>query len=133
MTNNRVRGVVVAHAELAQALVSAAETISGVKGALRAVSNEGLGPDELAGIIGDAAGGAEAILFVDLAGGSCGLAGLRHVRDHRGCAWIAGVNLPMLLDFVFHREMPIETLVPRLLRKGQAAQRAHPSPPAGTI
>ena len=132
MTNDGVRGVVVAHAELAEALVSAVEGISGVRGALRAVSTEGLGPDELARIIGEAAGGAEAILFVDLAGGSCGLAGLRHVRESRGCAWVAGVNLPMLLDFVFHRDMPIATLVPRLLRKGQAGQRAHPSLPAGT-
>lgn len=132
MTNDRVRGVVVAHAELAQALVSAVETISGVRGALLAVSNEGLGPEELAEIIGEAAAGAETILFVDLAGGSCGLAGLQHVRESRGCAWVAGVNLPMLLDFVFHREMPIATLVPRLVRKGQAGQRAHPSPPAAT-
>ncbi len=132
MTNNRVRGVVVAHAELAHALVSAVETISGVRGALRAVSNEGLGPDELAETIGRAAEGTQAILFVDLAGGSCGLAGLQHVRESRGCAWVTGVNLPMLLDFVFHREMPVEMLVPRLLRKGQAGQRAHPSPPAGT-
>lgn len=132
MTNDRVRGVVVAHAELAQALVAAVEAISGVRGALRAVSNEGLGPDELAEVIGEAAGGTGTILFVDLAGGSCGLAGLQHVRESRGCAWVAGVNLPMLLDFVFHREMPIAALVPRLVRKGQAGQRAHPSPPAGT-
>ena len=132
MTNDRVRGVVVAHAELAQALVSAVEAISGVRGALRAVSNEGLGPDELAEVIGEAAGEAEAILFVDLAGGSCGVAGLQHVRESRSCAWVAGVNLPMLLDFVFHRDMPVATLIPRLVRKGQAGQRAHPSPPAGT-
>lgn len=132
MTNSRIRGVVVAHAELAQALVSAVETISGVRGALRAVSNEGLGPDELAEIIGEAAGEAEAIFFVDLAGGSCGLASLQHVRENRDSAWITGVNLPMLLDFVFHRDMPVETLVPRLLRKGQAGQRAHPPSPAGT-
>ena len=132
MTNSRVRGVVVAHAELAHALVSAVEAITGVSGALHAVSNESLGPDELAEAIGEAAGGAEAILFVDLAGGSCGLASLRHVRASGGGAWITGVNLPMLLDFVFHREMPLEALVPRLLRKGQAGQRAHPSPPAGT-
>lgn len=136
MTNERVRGVVVAHAELAQALVSAVEAISGVRGALRAVSNEGLGPEELAEVIREAAAGtetgAETILFVDLAGGSCGLAGLQHVRESRGCAWVAGVNLPMLLDFVFHRDMPIAALVPRLVRKGQAGQRAHPSPPAGT-
>ncbi|WP_420448140.1 PTS sugar transporter subunit IIA [Candidatus Palauibacter sp.] len=132
MTNDLVRGVVVAHAELAHALVSAVETVSGVTGTLRAVDNQGLGPDELAEAIGEAAGGARAILFADLAGGSCALASLRHLRTSRDCACITGVNLPMLLDFVFHREMPIEALVPRLLRKGQSGQRAHAPPAAGT-
>ncbi len=132
MTNSRLRGVVVAHGEVAHAFVSAVEAISGASGALRAVSNEGVGPDELAEIIREAAGGSEAILFVDLAGGSCGLASLRYVRESGNGAWITGVNLPMLLDFVFHREMPLEALVPRLLRKGRDGQRAHPSPLAGT-
>ena len=132
MTNDPVRGVVVAHGELAHALVSAVEIISGVKGPLRAVDNDGLGPDELADEIGEAAGAAETVLFVDLAGGSCGLASLRHVRTNQACACITGVNLPMLLDFVFHREMPLEALVPRLLEKGQSGQRTHWSPAAGT-
>lgn len=132
MTNELVRGVVVTHGNLAGALVTAVEVISGVRGALRPVSNDGLGPEELADAIGEAAGDAETVLFVDLAGGSCGLAGLRHVRERRGCACISGVNMPMLLDFVFHREMPLDELVPRLLRKGRFGQRAHPSP-AGEI
>lgn len=131
MTND-IRGVVVAHAGLAHALVSTVESISGVTGALHAVSNDGLGPEELADVIGDATGDSEAILFVDLAGGSCGLGSLRHVRRSRGCACIAGVNLPMLLDFVFHRDVPIETLVPRLLHKGRSGLRAHSSPGTGT-
>ncbi len=132
MTSDLVRGIVVAHADLAHAFVSAVETISGVKDSLRAVDNEGLGPEELTEAIGEAADGAEVILFVDLAGGSCGLASLRHVRTSRACACITGVNLPMLLDFVFHRELPLEALVPRLLRKGQSGQRAHAPPAAGT-
>ena len=131
MTND-IRGVVVAHGELAHALVSTVESISGVTGALRAVSNDGLGPEELADVIGDAAGKSGAIIFVDLAGGSCGLGSLRHVRRSRGCACIAGVNLPLLLDFVFHRDVPVETLVRRLLQKGRAGLRADPAPETGT-
>ena len=124
--SERVRGVVVAHAELAGAMVSAVEKISGVTGALRPVSNEGLGPEALRGVIREAAAGRRTILFVDIAGGSCGVAGLHHVSESGDAACITGVNLPMLLDFVFHREMPLDALVARLLLKGRRGQHAHP-------
>ncbi|WP_420634629.1 PTS sugar transporter subunit IIA [Candidatus Palauibacter sp.] len=126
--SSRVRGVVVSHADLARALVSAVETISGVTGVLRPVSNEGLGPDTLRDTLSEAAADVDTILFVDIAGGSCGMAGLRLVRETRRAACITGVNLPMLLDFVFHREMPLDALVPRLIRKGQSGQQAHLGP-----
>lgn len=131
MMSERVRGVVVAHGGLAPALVSAVEAISGVTGALRSVSNEGLGPEALRDVLCEAAGDRDTILFIDLAGGSCALAGLREVRENRARACITGVNLPMLLDFVFQRELPIEALVPRLLRRGRRGQRAHPGTLAG--
>ena len=127
-----VRGVVVAHADLARAMVSAVERISGVNGALRPVSNEGLGPDALRDVIREAAGGRRSILFVDLDGGSCAVAGLRHVRERGDAACVTGVNLPMLLDFVFHRELPLDALVARMLAKGQRGQRAIPGASAAT-
>ena len=119
-----VRGIVVAHADLACAMVSAVERISGVNGALRPVSNEGLGPEALCDVIREATGGRGAILFVDLEGGSCAMAGLRHMRERGNAACVTGVNLPMLLDFVFHREMPLDVLVARVLAKGRRGQRA---------
>ncbi|WP_419948567.1 PTS sugar transporter subunit IIA [Candidatus Palauibacter sp.] len=130
--NEKVRGVVVAHADLAGALVSAVEKISGVTGALRPVSNEGLGPEALQGAIRRAAAGRRTILFVDVAGGSCGVAGLRHVRENGDAVCITGTSLPMLLDFVFHREMPLDALVARLLLKGRRGQQAHPDVAAAT-
>ena len=60
------------------------------------------------------------------------MAGLRHVREGGDAACITGVNLPMLLDFVFHREMPLDALVARLLLKGRRGQRAHPDVSAAT-
>ena len=36
---------------------------------------------------------------------------------------VCGVNLPILLDFVFHRDMPLDELVPRLLEKGRSGIR----------
>ncbi len=136
-----VRGIVVAHGELAYALVSAAESISGVTGALRPVSNEGLTPEALESVIDETirslSGGTKspsapaAILFVDLAGGSCSLAGLAYARQTSRAVCITGVNLPMLVDFVFHRRMPLADLVDRVLRKGRASQMHwHPHAPA---
>ncbi len=45
---SEVRGVVVAHANLASALVGAVEAISGVRGALAPVTNERCSPEQLA-------------------------------------------------------------------------------------
>jgi mannose/fructose-specific phosphotransferase system component IIA len=37
---------------------------------------------------------------------------------------LCGANLPMLLDFVFHRDMPLETLSERLIAKGREGIRS---------
>jgi mannose/fructose-specific phosphotransferase system component IIA len=71
-------GVVISHAGLASALVEAVQAIVGDAGPLVAVSN---------------------------VGGSCLHAALTELRNRDDVAVVAGVNLPMLLDFAFHREM----------------------------
>lgn len=109
-----LRGVVVSHADLAEALVTAVTAISGVADALRAVSNEGCDPAALAVRIEAAVGAGPVILFVDLPGGSCLTSAVRLARGRTGAAVVTGVNLAMLLDFVFHRE----------LTPAEAAQRA---------
>jgi mannose/fructose-specific phosphotransferase system component IIA len=45
------------------------------------------------------------VLFVDLPGGSCLTGSLRFARGHAELAVVTGVNLAMLLDFVFHRDL----------------------------
>lgn len=120
-----VRGVVVAHVDLAEAMVRAVEGISGVLGALRPVSNQGLGLEELRRVIAEVTDEGDTILFVDLGGGSCGLASLGLAKTTPRVACVTGTNLPMLLDFVFHREMRLDALVARVLEKGQGGQRAH--------
>ena len=64
-------------------------------------------------------GAAPAVVFVDLPSGSCALEARRVARARPATAVVCGVNLPMLLDFVFHRDLPLETLVPRLLERGR--------------
>lgn len=104
-----LRGIVVSHAELAQALVAAVQAISGIEDALLAVSNEGCDPAALAARIEAAVGEGPAVLFVDLPGGSCLTSAVRLAHGRAGLAVVTGVNLAMLLDFIFHRDLtPVE-------------------------
>lgn len=127
--SREVRGVVVAHADLAHALVRAVEAISGVRGALVPVSNEGCSPEELRRLVEEAAGSAPAVLFVDLASGSCAFTGRLVARTTPDVAVVTGANLPMLLDFVFHRELELGALVERVREKGRGAVQAHTARP----
>lgn len=100
---NELRGVIVSHAALAQALVSAVASITGIADALVPVSNEGCDQAQLAALVTAAVGDGPAVLFVDLPGGSCLTGAVRLARGRPDLAVVGGVNLAMLLDFVFHR------------------------------
>ena len=117
-----VRGVVVGHATLAAGMVASVHAISGVGDeALTALSNEGCGPESLQARVDDALPGeGPAIVFTDLGSGSCAFAARRIALQRPGTAIVTGVNLPMLLDFVFHRDMALSELVARLVDKGRA-------------
>ncbi len=126
--SNTLRGVVVSHAGLAQSLVTAAETISGVAGALVPVTNEGCDGGSLKARIGEAIGDGPAVVFVDLPGGSCLAGAVRIARDQgRGIAVVTGVNLAMLLDFVFHRDLPPAEAAQRAVDAGGRAIRIPPA------
>jgi mannose/fructose-specific phosphotransferase system component IIA len=127
-----VRGIVVTHADLAEALVHCVERIAGEKGALVPLSNDGVSPADLRIQVLQAAGREPAIVFVDLASGSCALAGRAVGHDSDRIAVLTGVNLPMLLDFVFHRELALPELASRLVEKARAGTRAYgPDGPSG--
>ncbi|PYP43128.1 MAG: hypothetical protein DMD43_00270 [Gemmatimonadetes bacterium] len=104
-----LRGIVVGHGGVAQALVAAAEEISGVRGSLVAVSNSGLGREQLEQTVVEAVGDRPAILFVDLPSGSCHFAAMRRLAQRSDLRVVTGVNLVMLLEFLFHlNESPAE-------------------------
>lgn len=125
MTNDELRGVVVAHGDVASALIEAVRRITGVDDALTAVSNEGLGAERLREKVLDACVPGPAVAFVDMAAGSCAMAGLGVRRTETDVAVVTGVNLPMLVDFVFNRHLPIDDLVSRLVEKGKGAVSGH--------
>jgi len=102
--SSALRGVIVCHAALATALVEAVNAISGLGDALVPVSNEGCDRDLLRERIAEALGPDPAVVFVDLPTGSCMMAALQELRDTHDASIVTGVNLPMLLEFVFHRD-----------------------------
>jgi mannose/fructose-specific phosphotransferase system component IIA len=103
--SEELRGVVVCHGGLAGALVQAAEQISGLPDALVPVSNTGCDRDALEDRILAAVAGHPAVVFVDLASGSCLIAVLKRLRSEQSVKVVTGVNLAMLVDFVFHRTL----------------------------
>jgi mannose/fructose-specific phosphotransferase system component IIA len=118
-----LRGVVVCHGKLAVALVEAAESISGVTGALAPVSNTDCDRNLLEERVAEAVAGQPAVVFVDLASGSCLFAVLKRLRSLEGVRVVTGVNLAMLVDFVFHRELAPEAAAERAAAAGAKAIR----------
>jgi mannose/fructose-specific phosphotransferase system component IIA len=126
MGEGGARGIVVGHGAMATGLVDAVRSIAGITDdVLIAVSNEGKGPDALRDELARLAGKGTVIVFTDMHAGSCAVAARLACREQGSSAVVCGVNLPMLLDFVFHRDMPLETLVPKLVKEAQASIIAH--------
>jgi mannose/fructose-specific phosphotransferase system component IIA len=121
-----LRGVVVAHGQLAEALVHEAEQISGLRGILNAVSNAGRGREEIAQQVEQAVGRGPAVIFVDMPCGSCFFAAMHLARNRPDIRVVTGVNLPMLLDFAHHRELPPADGAERFSEKGHDAIRRQP-------
>ena len=121
--SEELRGVVVCHGVLAGALVQAAEQISGVPGALAPVSNTGCDREALEDRVIAAVGGRPAVVFVDLASGSCLVAVLKRLRSEESVKVVTGVNLAMLVDFVFHRSLTPDEAARRAALTGEKSIR----------
>jgi mannose/fructose-specific phosphotransferase system component IIA len=121
--SEELRGVVVCHGPLAGALVEAAEQISGLGGALIPVSNTGCDRDTLEDRILSAVDGHPAVVFVDLASGSCLVAVLKRLRTEQLVKVVTGVNLAMLVDFVFHRSLSPAEAAARAAAAGEKSIR----------
>lgn len=102
--NEPLHGVVVCHGDLARALIESVEEISGVRGALTPVSNSGCDRGQLEERVAAAVAARPSVVFVDMPSGSCLFAVVRRMHGLPNATVVTGVNLAMLLDFVFHRD-----------------------------
>lgn len=128
MSDTPILGVLVAHGAMARGMVDAVVKIAGAdEAAIVPLSNEGVNPQVMVDRLNELVGDQPAVIFTDLTSGSCTLAAQITCRDNGRRVVVAGVNLPMLLDFVFNRSLPLEELIPRLLEKGRAGVRSVPT------
>lgn len=127
-----VPAVMVMHADLASALLRAAEKVYGPIDGVRVLSNEGLSRSQLedaieAEVQGWAHGG---LVLTDFWGGSCHTCGAAAMRRHGEIIILTGINLPALLDYLHNRSrMDLADLAERLQSKGRESirvQRANP-------
>lgn len=122
--SSTLQGVVVSHAMLAQAFVEAVAEITGQADALVPVSNEGCSRAILGERLQEAVGATPSVVFVDLPGGSCLQAAIVYLRSHQDVAVVAGVNLAMLVDFVYHRDLAPAAAAQRAIEVGGRAVKA---------
>ncbi len=126
----RVPALLVMHADLAAALLRAAERVYGPVEGVDTLSGEGLSRDGLVDAVCQrvsrwAEGG---IVLTDFWGGSCHTSGATAVKGRGGVYIITGCNLPMLLDFLHNRDQHgPEALAERLQKKGQDSIRVQRS------
>jgi mannose/fructose-specific phosphotransferase system component IIA len=119
-------GVVVSHGVLGEAFVQAVRAITGLPDGLHAITNEGCDRAALLARLTDAIGDRPAVVFTDLPSGSCLQAAVGYLRTHDQVAVVAGVNLAMLIDFVYHRDAAPAAAAARAAAKGGQAVRALP-------
>ena len=100
-----ISGLIIGHRDFSRAIVDAVEAITGCKGYIEYISNEGLSTDELSAEIKakcDKNLNENIVLFVDVYGGSCWRAAKKAKAPNVHI--VTGLNLPMLLSFVRKRE-----------------------------
>jgi PTS system mannose-specific IIA component len=119
-----IKGVVVGHAGLAAALIGAVEQISGPDTGLVAISNVDCDRGTLEERIITAATPGPSLVFIDMPSGSCHFAAMRRIQSMPDVRVVTGVNLAMLLEFVFHREGALDEVATHIVDVGARAVMA---------
>lgn len=118
-----IAGIVITHGQLGAELLKTAESILGPQEHVQILSNEGTSLAAMMAALETAIaahGDGPLVIFVDLAGGSCGSSCMAIAGMHRNVLTACGVNLPMFVEFLYHRgRVDLPELKERLLAKGR--------------
>lgn len=118
-----VRGIIVGHGSLPDALLDAASSILGRPEGIETLSNQGLSAAELEqrlNRLAEAEPGNAVVVFVDMFGSSCSTVSLKVQRSRPNLAVVCGVNLPMILRFISHRDRDDFPKLVEEVRRAQA-------------
>ncbi len=125
MTDPGRCGVVVGHGDFAAGLLAALESVAGTQDNLWALSNDGLGREQLEdavrALIEERGAGRDVVLFSDMSGGSCGRVCRGLLQEDVVRAIFFGVNLPLLVEFAFLQNEPFDTMVATMVTKARNA------------
>ena len=117
-----VRAILAGHGDFAAGMVSAVQQITGRGDVFRTVTSRDLSAADLEKTIREAIDEAGVrVVFTDLHAGSCTMAARRVLRDRQDILFIAGANLPMLLDFALSPEPDAADAARHALERGKAA------------
>lgn len=124
------KAIVLAHGDLATALVAAVELITGRGDRFEPLSNSGLGAAEIDALLRErvAALGAH-VVFTDLPAGSCNFAACRLLRERSDLVVVTGVNLTTLLQYATRGEGSETDAVAAAVARGAGALRVLGGPP----
>lgn len=117
-----VRALLAGHGDFAAGMISAVQQITGRGGVFMPITSRDLSAADLETTIRKAIEESGVrVVFTDLQAGSCTMAARRVLRDRQDVMFVAGANLPMLLDFALSPEPMAVEAAKHALERGKAA------------
>ena len=116
--------IVIAHGDLASGMVSAVQQITGRGERLVPLSNSGMDAAEMEAKLRELLDRTGArLIFTDLPAGSCNFVACRLLKERRDLVVVTGVNLPTLLHFAMHDQLPPRDVAEQAVQRGAPALR----------
>lgn len=129
MSNTPGLAIVAGHADFAAGLTSAVEAITGHGDRLVPIQVRGLCGEDIQALLREKLKESGAlVIFTDLQAGSCTMAARRVLREVPGAVLVAGVNLPMLLEFVLSADADPVAAATAAAERGRTAVSVHGGP-----
>jgi len=123
-----IYAVIIGQGDLPRALLESAKAIVPDAEGVTALSNFECPIPELKSRLEQTISGfpeGDVVVFADMFGTSCANAGLEVKRSHSRVAVLSGVNLSMVVRFLYHRhKKPFAELIPFLVDTGRTAVQA---------